>query len=159
MLQRDGNRRAAERATEVAGSHEREAQLARVNTLAQPALELLGRGDPTTTADRAEFLIVEASLRDAIRGRSLFIEPLITACRAARSRGVEVSLLDDRADRASSALPELAAAVARELDTVPSGRFTARVLPAGRADLATIFIDSLENRMLRVAPDGTVHDL
>lgn len=162
VLQQAGTRRAADEATAQAGSHEREAQLARVNTLARPALELLGAGDPTTAADRAEFLIVEASLRDAIRGRSLFIEPLIAACRAARARGVEVSLLDDSADSADRnavALPVLAAAVARELDTVPSGRFTARVLPAGRADLATILIDSLDKRMLRVAPDGTLHDL
>ena len=158
VLHLANDHRAADDATETAGAQERASALARVNALARPALEQLRAGSDTSAADRAEFLMVEASLRDAIRGRSLFLEPVTSAARAARTRGVDVSLLDDSGDLLPVDQPLLARAVAAELDRVPSGRFTARVLPAGRADLATIVVDSVENRMLRVAPDGTVHD-
>ncbi|RJT92606.1 hypothetical protein D6T64_00095, partial [Cryobacterium melibiosiphilum] len=89
---------AAAEATLTAAVEEREAQFTRVNALARGVLERIAGSRPFSDVDRAEFLAVEATLRDAVRGRCLFVEPVITAARAARARGVEVTLLDDRGD-------------------------------------------------------------
>ncbi|WP_158594736.1 sensor histidine kinase, partial [Cryobacterium melibiosiphilum] len=156
--------RAAAEATLGAAVHERALQLNRVNTLARPALERIARGIRLTDAERTDCLLAEATMRDAIRARRLFVEPVIGAVRAARQRGVEVSLLDDYGDApgsgpcpdATGCLAALAEIVAAELDATAQGSFTARVLPAGRSDLATIVIDAAEQRMLLIAPDGTV---
>ncbi|MDY7558703.1 hypothetical protein [Cryobacterium sp. 10C3] len=86
-------------ASAEAGVTERESELARVNALARPALERLAGGEDLDPPLRAECLIVEATLRDAIRARTLFVEPVITAARAARLRGVDVTLLDDSGGR------------------------------------------------------------
>ncbi|WP_166791843.1 sensor histidine kinase [Cryobacterium frigoriphilum] len=189
----------AAEATLTAATRERALQLARVNTLARPALQRVARGILLTDAERADCLLVEATMRDAIRGRCLFVDPVIAAARAARIRGVEVSLLDDhgdhdahdahhahhahddddddhahdddddrhdahgsdsQSDRAHRArIASIAAIVAGELNATMRGSFTARVLPAGRPYLATIVIDDIddvEQRMLVIAPDGTL---
>ncbi|HYI33701.1 MAG TPA: hypothetical protein VEX88_09590 [Glaciibacter sp.] len=148
--------RAFNQAEAIAAIEEHESQLAQVNAMARPLLERLARPHDLDDAERAECLQVEASLRDAMRGRSLFVEPVITAARAARARGVEVALLDDRSEATDSEVAAVAAIVAGELDSTASGRFTARLLPEGRDDLATIVVDSETNRMLVVSPDGEV---
>jgi hypothetical protein len=147
-------------ASDVASLTERESGLARVNALARPALERLAAGGPLDPSLRSEFLIVEATLRDAIRARALFIEPVITAARDARIRGADVTLLDDSGGRPPNRLDAVAAIVAAELDALPVGRvtayLTARLLPAGRDSIATIVIDAGGTRMLTVTPDGTL---
>jgi len=148
--------RAFTQAQAIAAIEEQESQLARVNAMARPLLERLARPHNLNDAERAECLHVEATLRDAMRGRSLFVEPVITAARAARSRGVEVALLDDRGEATEAEVAAVAAIVAGELDSTTSGRFTARVLPEGREDLATIVVDSHTHRMLVVSPEGHV---
>lgn len=142
----------------IAAIEEREAQLARVNAMARPTLERLARAGEMSAAERAECLQIEASLRDAMRGRLLFVDPIIAAARSARARGVEVTLIDDHGDDTS---PDLAAVIERvtdELNTIPSGRFTARVLPQGRGDLATIVVDSRTHRMLVIPSEGLVRE-
>lgn len=63
---------------------------------AHPLLEKikLQSGELAET-DRREAALLEAQLRDQIRGRALLSPALISATRAARARGVEVQLLDD----------------------------------------------------------------
>jgi hypothetical protein len=146
--------RATREATTVAALGEREAELMRVNALAQPTLRRLAEPRPLTDDERAQCLLIEAGLRDAIRGRALFIEPVITAVNAARQRGVEVTMLDDSADTPPDALPALARTVADVLDTVDAGRVTVRVLPAGRPNVATLVIESGTHRILSIGPDG-----
>jgi hypothetical protein len=148
--------RAFTQAEAIAAIEEHESQLARVNAMARPLLERLARPHDLTDAERAECLQVEASLRDAMRGRCLFVEPVITAARAARARGVEVTILDDRGEATEAEVVAVAAIVAVELESTTSGRFTARVLPEGREDLATIVVDSHTHRMLVVSPEGEV---
>ena len=46
-------------------------------------------------SDRTEALLKEAELRDQIRGRNLLSEDVVKATRLARTRGIEVQLLDD----------------------------------------------------------------
>jgi len=173
--------RAIEDATTVASLQERTSQLARVNSRARSLLDRLagqrvtGRragenvqgltGDlkPVGPALRAECLLVEASLRDAIRGRSLSIEPVTTAAYRARARGVDVTLIDDGDDSSEgrdvvTAVAAAAVAVAHELDLMQCGRLTARILPPGRLDFATIVVESESQRMLTVGADGAVQE-
>lgn len=158
VLIRERSERAASKATSGAVVEEREVQLARVNALARPTLERLMQPHELDDAERAECLLVEGSLRDAIRARSLFVEPIITATRNARTRGVEVTLLDDSGDYQLTDVSLFATLVAEQLDSMCSGRFTLRILPTGREELATIVVESAENRMLVVNADGTTRD-
>ncbi|TFC82985.1 hypothetical protein E3T23_03395 [Cryobacterium cheniae] len=163
-LNRERALNGAAAATAAAALEERETQLTRLNTLARPTLQRLAdalqpdalQPDPKQidATLRADCLLVEATLRDAIRGRSLFVEPVISAARAARSRGVDVTLLDDSADRPPLQLAAAAAIVAAQLDTLTYGRLTARVLPADRPTIASIVVEAGESRMLTVTPDG-----
>ena len=162
-LYRDRSRRQAFLAQTGATASERQAQVARLNAMARPSLERLTRPDAVTEFQRDELLLVEASLRDAIRARCLFVEPLIGATWAARSRGVQVVLLDDSGDRQPASVVRAAAIVGGELDRLTHGRLTVRVLPPGRPEFATIMVetvvnDATESRLLLIARDGTVRE-
>ena len=140
---------------------ERQAQLSRLDSLARPSLERLTRTDALTHLQREEFLLIEASLRDAIRARCLFVEPIIGATRAARSRGVQVVLLDDSGDRSSPSVGNTAVIVVAELDRLSNGRLTVRLLPLGRPEFATIIVETTvnnapESRLLTISRDGAV---
>ncbi|MEC5182995.1 signal transduction histidine kinase [Cryobacterium sp. MP_3.1] len=156
VLTQDDLARARQDATTVAAIRERKAQLRRVNALARPTLLRLAEPHALAADERAQCLLVEASLRDAIRGRCLFVPPVIHAVQAARQRGVEVTVLDDSADTPPEQLETLARTVADVLDTIEHGRVTVRVLPAGRADVATLVIESGTHRILGVGPDGAL---
>ena len=158
VLRREGKERAVADATAVAAIEEREAHLARVNGLARPTLDLLARSHELDDEMRAECLLVEATLRDAMRGRALFVGPVIRAARAARLRGVDVTLLDDSGDHPPVELAAVASAVAGELSILDSGRLTARVLPADRPVIATIVVEADEHRILMITPSGEVSD-
>ncbi len=150
---------ASAQARAIAGIEERKAQLLRVNSMARPMLERLTHEQELDDQERDVCLRVEASLRDAMRGRSLFIEPAIYAAHAARVRGVEVTFLDDSGNDSPARAGLLAQIVARELESVEAGRFTARLLPDGRGDVGTIVVDTgHEHRMLIVGSDLTVRD-
>jgi hypothetical protein len=150
---------ASEYAETVAAIEEREAQRVRLNAMARPMLERLADSADLDDEDRAASLQVEASLRDAMRGRSLFVEPMISAARAARRRGVEVTLIDDGGDPGRANADAVAAVLARQLDGVATGSFTARLLPDGRADLATVVIATEgRSRMLAVTANLAIRD-
>lgn len=151
--------RATRDATTVAAITEREAELMRVNALARPTLRRLALPIPLSSEERADCLRIEAGLRDAIRGRALFVEPVITAVSAARQRGVEVTVLDDSGETPPEALPTLARTVAEVLDSVDTGKITVRVLPPGRPDLATLVIESGTPRLLSIDPTGALAPL
>lgn len=155
-LNRQRTVRDAAELAETSAIEERQAQLARLGALARPMLERLSRPHPLTPDEQAECLQVEATLRDAIRARSLFVEPVIGAAKAARARGVAVTLLDDSADRAPADIAPVASAVAAALNSTASGRVTARLLPADRDALATIVVDSDRHHLVTVAPDGSL---
>ena len=122
---------AAEQALE-AGADERRRQLERVREVAGAALESIAAGT-ATDADRREHRLLEAELRDQIRGRSLARAPLPAAVRAARARGLEVVVLDDVRDE-TAGVParedHLRAAVAwaaGRVDAVGAGEVTIRL--------------------------------
>ncbi|WP_156171729.1 hypothetical protein [Demequina rhizosphaerae] len=104
-----------------------------------PALTLLASGTPLDDAQREEIVRVEAQLRDSVRGHGLALPPIVAAATRARSRGVNVTLLDDLGAPLSSA--ENAAvvrAVEKALDAAADGSVTVRLLPSGREDMLTI---------------------
>ena len=75
---------------------ERKIRLKETLVTALPLLEKIEqqRGN-LSESDRKEASLLEAHLRDQIRGRALLSSDLVSATRAARRRGVEVQLLDD----------------------------------------------------------------
>lgn len=133
---------AAESATRAAAS-ERSIQAAHLNEVARPALERIARGAPFTDDERESWMRLEASVRDSLRAPGLNVLELVAAADSARSRGVEVTLLDDSAGGLDSVADREAvtSAIIAELGTMDSGRLIGRVLPQGRGKLATIVID------------------
>lgn len=149
--------RAIVEAAELASTAERNARLQELDALATPLLARLVDGSTLTDDDRLQFAVVEAELRDGLRARSLAVPSLAAAARAARLRGVEVVLLDDRypADVSEETVGEVAAAIVETLAEASRGRVVARLLPEGRAEVATIMSDTGERQRHRVIyPNG-----
>jgi hypothetical protein len=116
-----------------------------------PMLSTLSLGNTLSSEHVALCLALEGTLRDESRGHRLTHPSLVNAARNARIRGIDVVLLDDARGTTLLASEILAinAWMADSLEHVESGQFTGRILPAGRAELATIVIHS----------DGTETDL
>jgi len=143
QLNQAEGRHAALQAAAEAVSDERGEQAARLESEARPVLELIASPVALTAEQRAELLVLEATLRDSIRANSLSQEPLLSSAENARRRGVEVLLLDDSGDpdfQPDRHLPVIAW-VASELDELRDGRITARLLPSARTALASIVVE------------------
>lgn len=127
---------AAERAFNVTRTqwleHVREVAVPALSKVADPHLEL-------SDADRQELRLVEAQLRDEIRGRVLATDEVVAAARRARERGVTVQILDDRRQALA---PRMLAAVSERvvniLNQTTSGTVTARARPKGGRSAVTI---------------------
>lgn len=135
-------RHAGAEARAAAQSRERRTQMAYLDRTARPILELLAAGHTLDTRQLRECRLLEAEIRDRLRAPSLAEPGLVRAARAARLRGVRVTLLDDSGT--GSGTDGLAAAIVdtavAHLDSVRRGRVTVRVLPPGRGCAATIVI-------------------
>lgn len=121
------------KATEAASAADSAIRAERSNRItktlqgALPLLEKIASGN-LDDEDRQEAVILEAQLRDEIRGRALINPKLKASVRAARTRGVEVVLLDEGGlEQLSEADREtLRNRLADELDLIKSGRVTIR---------------------------------
>ncbi|WP_218713272.1 hypothetical protein [Arthrobacter sp. BF1] len=129
-------------ATKLAKEHAhglyRKQWLLELEQATRPALEAIA-GQDLTVQDRKDLALLEAELRDQIRGRALVTPEIQHAARAARRRGVKVDLLDDR----KTSLPDTVAAnVFRQLlgilGAAQSGTLRARALPVGESPTVTI---------------------
>lgn len=131
---------AAEKAAHAALLDERERQLVRLDVRARPLLERLVEPAPLTDEERRSCGLVEAQLRDALRAPVLDRQAIVDAAWQARSRDVEVVLLDDRglADASSSVLDRITEALVPLLAGAQRGAVTIRVLPPGRAVAVTV---------------------
>lgn len=118
---------AAASAAESAMLKERSERITSTLRGALPMLEKIAGGE-ISPADMREAIVLEAALRDEIRGRTLINPKLKGSVRAARSRGVEVVLLDEGGleEVAESERETLRNKLADELDLVRSGRVTIR---------------------------------
>ena len=123
----------------------------RVRRVVTPALEKISTpGFVPSEEDRREFKLIEAQLRDEVRGRVLATQAVVEAARAARERGVTVQIIDDRRQELTPQI--LAAATARVisvLNQAHSGTVTARAKPTGGATAVTIVASTPED------PDGS----
>lgn len=96
---------------------------------AVPALNLIAAlGGKLNDAQRSEALLLEAALRDEIRGATLLNDPVRAAIKAARERGVEVLVLDEGGldDLGVAERNEILNRTASSFATVNSGRLTIR---------------------------------
>lgn len=89
--------------------------------------------------DREECVLLEAELRDQIRGRALATPEVVRAARAARTRGARVDIFDDRgAELPPSVREEASAQLAAALDEASGGWVKSRALPLGSRTAVTI---------------------
>jgi hypothetical protein len=121
-------------AAESVAREERSERITKTLRGALPMLEKIAEGE-LSEADRQEAIILEAELRDEIRGRMLINPKLKSSVRAARSRGVEVVLLDEGG---LETVPETERErfrnrLADELDLIGSGRVTIRSLQSDKS--------------------------
>jgi hypothetical protein len=155
--------KASAEASAVGEIRERQRQAARLGEEARPALQQIAVGDYLTPDRQQRFRLLEANLRDALRGGELISREVANAVEQARRRGAEVVLLDDR----NTPLTEpdairLEAVLLGELTELSHGRLTARLLPAGRHTIASVVIASEGSRRridlaeedLEVSPDA-----
>ncbi len=126
---------------------EQEIRRERVAELAEVATPLLGRISRSVAisdSDRLDYLLAEASLRDSVRARGLHLPEIIKATMAARRRGVEVTLLDDRGGGlpTGAAMKRLTDQVTEYLRNVDQGHLTIRLAPPGREAAASVVVES-----------------
>jgi hypothetical protein len=142
--------RVAAEAASVTETQERQAQAARLGEEARPALAQIAAGDYLTPERQQAYRLLEANLRDALRGGELMTREVARAVEQARRRGVEVVLLDDRNQPlAEPDAVRLETVLLEELAEVERGRLTARLLPAGRHTFASVVrtTDELRHRV------------
>ncbi|MFQ4147430.1 hypothetical protein AAGW05_01850 [Arthrobacter sp. LAPM80] len=131
-----------ESATRLAREHAqglyRDKWILELEQATRPALEAIAAGN-LTDMQRADLALLEAELRDQIRGRLLATPEVARAARAARRRGVKVDLLDDRkVPLAQHVLEDAVARLVQVLNQAVSGAVRARALPAGEDPMVTI---------------------
>ncbi|MGA9873640.1 MAG: hypothetical protein WBQ44_21165, partial [Rhodococcus sp. (in: high G+C Gram-positive bacteria)] len=152
--------RVASEAAASAVLDERDARLRSLDQQARPLLARIVDGPEISSDERLVCELLEAELRDSLRARGLVDDRLSHAARSARSRGVQVVLLDDRGDDAldPAVRTELAASVADRLDALDTGAATARLLPAGRTHLASMLVDDDSTHRIEYDHDGRPTD-
>jgi hypothetical protein len=140
-LRRRGAADVAHRSAVAAALDERGRQLDRLDELARPMLRRIADGELLNQRDRAACALMEAHLRDSLRAPRLAGSPVADAARAARTRGVDVVLLDDGGNGVGDgAVSELCDLLAPHLDRVRDGAITIRILPPDRDVAATLLI-------------------
>ena len=121
---------------------------------------LTNLADPThqlSNEERDACRVLEGRLRDALRASNLVSQGVSDAIQAARRRGVEVVLVDNR----GSKLPEtVRRETLRQLEQLvrasTSGRIVARTAPEGYADAVTILRVDAERNLTTIDEAGTV---
>ncbi len=132
-----------------------ESMLDRVDEQVRPILQLVVSGKPITPEIRHRATLLEAELRDEIRGGTLLSSLIKDSVRKARERGVAVVLMDDRGD---DKLPQPAEQILREqatriLNSTTADQVVVRLAPAGRTTFATI---NTSEETLSISEDGAV---
>jgi GNAT superfamily N-acetyltransferase len=127
-------RLAAEHAREVF----RTEWIGNLDKLTRPALERILAGN-LDERDRSDLKLLEAELRDGIRGRGLATAEVTRAARLARRRGVKVNILDDRKTELPPALlAHSSGQLTAILDRAMHGLVLARACPLGSEHAVTI---------------------
>ena len=159
-LRERSTRQAAELAATDAVLDERDRQLGRLDQLARPMLERIASGELLDDDEALACRLLERHLRDTLRAPGLCTPAISAAARAARSRGVEVVLLDDGGLAAApqTVRAQLFALVESELVRTSDGSITIRILPPERDTLATVLATTDESTSrTEVGRDGSGH--
>lgn len=158
-LRRQATMRAAAEAASIAILDERDRQLDGLDELARPILELIASGAILTRRQQLDCRLLEAQLRDTLRAHALAGADVVASARAARSKGVQVVMLDDHGMDATdpSTQDRIRRTVAHELDQIDEGTVTVRIQPPGRPRLATILVDSSQSSLrLEIDHQGNI---
>ena len=134
------NAAAAADAAALQAAGEQRAELLRVTLdRARPMLERIASAESLKQIERADALLLEAGLRDEIRGKDLLSDVTRASIERARRRGVSVAVLDEGgiANLDEGKAQTLHQAIAKLLDTVEAGKVTIRA-PRDEAWLVTI---------------------
>ncbi len=156
-LREQTTQRIAAEAADTAVLDERDRQLRRLDAQARPLLDRIASGDPLSDDERLACRLLEAHPRDSVRAPALIDPAVVDAAHGARARGVDVILLDDHAsdDADDATRRRFLDHVAAELDAADTGTVTVRVLPPGRAAMATILCSTdTDTRRVEIGPDG-----
>lgn len=131
---------ARQMASRSAASAERKVRLEQALAGALPMLDLIVKKQgQLSEADKFEARLLEAQLRDEIRGRGLMSENIRNAVRAARIRGVEVLVLDEGGLEAvvETDRDRILLEAALAISDISSGRITLRA-PRGETWKLTV---------------------
>ena len=120
-------------AVESSTRMERSRRLSETLRVSYPLLQKIAAGQ-LDEESKQEAKLLEAQLRDGIRGRELIDSKMQEAIRSARLRGIEVVVLDEGglAALAENSKTELRQKLAAELDQISSGRVTIRAPRGGK---------------------------
>lgn len=127
---------------DAAARREIDAHAAAMDEFAGPLLTRVAAGEPLGDLDRSRARAIEGRLRDEYRAGRLQHAPLVDAAMRARSRGVDVVLLDDAGDTVldAAAVERVAAWMCDQVEGSRE-RFVGRLVPAGRGILAQVVVD------------------
>ena len=142
---------ATEAATEAqtAARIERERRVTQTLAGVLPQLELIaGSRRGLSAKQKQTAVLTEAALRDQIRGRGLTHPELVEQVRLARTRGVEVQLLDDGGfeNLTEQQASDLLKSVARELQRVKAGKVVIRSVSGEDWNLSVVALRKGEER-------------
>lgn len=139
-LRRQTTVRAEAEAADAAVLDERDHRLTQLDELTRPLLERMAGCGSLTDDDRTAAGLLEAHLRDTLRAPTLTTPAISRAANRARSRGVEVVMLDDHGldDVPADLRDQLLDRVLDTLAAADSGTVTIRVLPPRRQAVLTI---------------------
>lgn len=120
---------AAATAAKSAARSERQLRVERALSVALPFLNKIeSLGGQLSKSEQQQALSLEATLRDQIRGRNFDLPELLDEISLARSRGVEVQVLDDGGleQLSDSERNRILGEVAKHVSTVSSGKLVLR---------------------------------
>lgn len=142
---------ATERATasQTAARIERERRITQTLAGVLPQLELIAANRKgLSSAQKQTAILTEAALRDQIRGRGLTHPELVEQVRLARSRGVEVQLLDDGGfeELTERETAELLDKVAAEVSKIKAGKVVIRSVSGEDWNLSVVALRKGEEK-------------
>ncbi|MDH6284906.1 hypothetical protein [Prescottella agglutinans] len=156
--------RVAELSADTAASDERRRQLRHLDSLVRPLLGRIAHNEELTEAERTECELIEAHLRDRLLAPVMSVLDLDDAAYQARTRGIDVVLVDARGPRPhtldDTVTNAIHTAASEALRTAPAGRVTVRLLPAGRSAVASVSVsidDDHGSHLHEIDHTGHIH--
>lgn len=149
------SRRVAELAAREASDTERLAEMRRLSDDVVPALRRIATGKSTDQREAMAFRVLEASLRDRIRARKLDHPGFRAAVDRARTRGVDVLLLDDVAHEVDRIeLWDALEWAASLVDRSRTGSAIVRLAGSQPTTLTVVSTDSAINELRQIGTGG-----